>query len=173
MKPGSRGKDNRAAVEAKRLERQTSVGRMLVNGATQQQIADRLGIARQTVIKDTRAIFDAWRAEHQEIVGSILHLQHKRLELLWSALINDIAQNGADPAKIVAGVRVVERISALYGLDKLPTTQVTVNNINIEPVDYRASLAILAPSEITLDAEPDASDFAPTTIESRSVSHTE
>lgn len=97
-------------------------------GLTFQQIADQLGIRKQSAHEHVTVAMERLRAESDQAVRELVALEAARLDQLQAGLWRD-AVRGDVPA-VTAVLRVMERRARLLGLDADPnvgaTGQVTV-----------------------------------------------
>jgi len=81
-----------AVTDAEREDRRRKVATLLLANRTQTEIAQLLGVSRQTVNYDVKAIRDEWRAERIEAYERYRAEDMKRLEALERALWPDAMQ---------------------------------------------------------------------------------
>ena len=126
-------------------KRRKEVANLYLKGYTQQQIADKLEVSRQTINGDVQAVLAQWRDEtshdmSERVAKQAMELADMRLRA-WSAYQKAVGENRDGQSEkrprsekelnaLALLLRIQERESKLYGLDAPSRTEVT----NTEPI---------------------------------------
>ena len=129
-------------------KRRKEVASLYLKGYTQQQIADKLEVSRQTINGDVKAVLEQWREEtshamSERVAKQAMQLEDMRLRA-WTAYQKAVEENrDAQSEKrprsekelnaIALLLRIQEREAKLYGLDAPNRTEVT----NTEPIQIK------------------------------------
>ena len=129
-------------------KRRKEVASLYLKGYTQQQIADKLEVSRQTINGDVKAVLAQWREEtshamSERVAKQAMQLEDMRLRA-WTAYTKAVAENrDAQSEKrprsekelnaIALLLRIQEREAKLYGLDAPNRTEVSTP----EPVQIK------------------------------------
>ena len=129
-------------------KRRKEVASLYLKGYTQQQIADKLEVSRQTINGDVQAVLAQWREEtshamSERVAKQAMQLEDMRLRA-WTAYTKAVEENrDAQSEKrprsekelnaIALLLRIQEREAKLYGLDAPNRTEVT----NTEPIQIK------------------------------------
>ena len=126
-------------------KRRKEVANLYLKGYTQQQIADKLEVSRQTINGDVQAVLAQWRDEtshdmSERVAKQAMELADMRLRA-WSAYQKAVGENRDGQSEkrprsekelnaLALLLRIQEREAKLYGLDAPSRTEVT----NTEPI---------------------------------------
>lgn len=110
-------------ARAERVEvaqRREQVASLALVGASQRQIADRLGVSPATINNDLKRIRDLWREEAKRHVGELVGREAASLDRLERDLwVDFVSTSDVDLRVKLAGVilRTKDRRAKLFGLD--------------------------------------------------------
>lgn len=112
-RPGRPDFEQQRTIERRR----GNVELLLINGASQRQIADIEGVARSTIQADIKAIRRRWREEGAggADLGEHRELELRRLEQQRSQLAKAAAEGSPEVHRVL--VQIARRTAALLGLD--------------------------------------------------------
>ena len=129
-------------------KRRKEVASLYLKGYTQQQIADKLEVSRQTINGDVQAVLAQWREEtshamSERVAKQAMQLEDMRLRA-WTAYTKAVAENRDGQSEkrprsekelnaIALLLRIQEREAKLYGLDAPNRTEVSTP----EPVQIK------------------------------------
>jgi hypothetical protein len=134
----SRPRGNKTS-KAERAERQSKALELMKTGATQEAIAEILGVSRMTFWRDLQSIEARYVEGSKEDVATFKKSQYDALVRIESAT----AEGSIDPDVANALVRVRDSVARLLGLNA-PTRSVTATiNADVDPeklVGYRKFL---------------------------------
>ena len=129
-------------------KRRKEVASLYLKGYTQQQIADKLEVSRQTINGDVQAVLAQWREEtshamSERVAKQAMQLEDMRLRA-WTAYTKAVAENRDGQSEkrsrgekelnaLALLLRIQEREAKLYGLDAPNRTEVSTP----EPVQIK------------------------------------
>jgi len=121
-------------------KRRKEVANLYLKGYTQQQIADKLEVSRQTINGDVQAVLAQWRDEtshdmSERVAKQAMELADMRLRA-WSAYQKAVGENRDGQSEkrprsekelnaLALLLRIQEREAKLYGLDAPNRTEVS------------------------------------------------
>lgn len=137
--------------------RLVTVAKMILHGATIQQIAAATGVSTPTVIRDRRRVIERWRRdqcpEERKIWVARELAKMSELEMIATSIATGAPPDGVSPYQLVyytkqrlkaidSIVRLMERRAALIGLDEPKQATVTVEAVSSEDVRTRVMAAL-------------------------------
>ncbi|MFZ1006107.1 MAG: hypothetical protein WAN65_04690 [Candidatus Sulfotelmatobacter sp.] len=121
---------NKGSVAARRDRRRTEVAQDLKDGFTVRESAKNLGVSKDTIVNDRKAIIGRFQSQADETV------QEYRAEVLLKladieALVSDPSVGKIDKAKVL--LDVVKQLRSIYGTDS-PTKSISASfSANADP----------------------------------------
>lgn len=109
-----------ASAKAKLQERREQVAALALVGATQRQIAERLGVSVGTINRDLTVVKDDWRNQAQSHIMELVGREAASLDRLERDLWRDFVSTDDIGERVkVAGaiLRAKDRRAKLFGLD--------------------------------------------------------
>lgn len=93
------------------------VAKMYLEGKTQQQIADALGIDQSTVSRDLKAIYKNWQSAAVEDIAKLRGVQLARYNMLYREVFS-VWETKKSPAHMKRIIEILAAINKLLGLDQ-------------------------------------------------------
>lgn len=157
-------KRHHAVTKSVRLaERRRLVAANLLAGATYAEIANALGVSKNTVHNDYKAILKEWREQYSEDLDAWVKLQLRRIDVMINA-VWDKARAG-DYNAIDRVLKMMNQQARLLGVENGMQIDVNVqaavqNNITID--DLRYARDVLAEFEsVVVNAYDDTPTLSP------------
>ena len=145
-----RGAPRNAEIEARRQK----AFQLRRGGASYREIAEALQVSHQTAANDVAAILKQVNARTQDVALEYRTMQLARLDAMLMGVWGKASKGELGAVSMV--IKIEERRARLLGLDAPARQEISGPEggpIEIAPVDYRQSLARLAPSEDDGDRE--------------------
>lgn len=104
-----------------RLDNQREAWKLRVEGYSQQEIADKLGVSQRTISNWLRAAYPEYMKEHHELAADFTKWHLARCEA-WLTSLKDGLSVG-DPKAVNAAVRVLQHEAKIVGIEQAPQGQ--------------------------------------------------
>lgn len=160
------GVNKRKVREAEREARRARVSYLLLAGATQERIAEILGVTEKTIGSDVKLLVDEWRAQRKHDIDAAKVIDVERMDAMILKLWPDAMNKDRDAMRLVAAL--VNQKAQMMGYGKVPPQMLEINApITIIEVVRPTEAAAALPAPVDIGADAYDIDAGPIEVEVR------